>query len=43
MWLEDMLMPGNFTQYRELANATSLPLIAWEASCNSSSSSPLAP
>jgi galactonate dehydratase len=30
MWLEDMLMPGNFTQYRELANATSLPLIAGE-------------
>jgi galactonate dehydratase len=30
MWLEDMLMPGNFTQYHELAAATSLPLIAGE-------------
>jgi L-alanine-DL-glutamate epimerase-like enolase superfamily enzyme len=30
MWLEDMLMPGNFLQYRELAAATSLPLIAGE-------------
>ncbi len=30
IWLEDLLMPGNFTQYRELANATSLPLIAGE-------------
>jgi L-alanine-DL-glutamate epimerase-like enolase superfamily enzyme len=30
MWLEDMLMPGNFGQYRELASATSLPLIAGE-------------
>jgi L-alanine-DL-glutamate epimerase-like enolase superfamily enzyme len=26
MWLEDMLLPGNFHQYRELAEATSLPL-----------------
>lgn len=26
MWLEDMLMPGNFAQYRQLAEATSLPL-----------------
>ena len=26
MWLEDMLMPGNFQQYRQLAEATSLPL-----------------
>ncbi|MGE5569701.1 MAG: mandelate racemase/muconate lactonizing enzyme family protein [Rhodospirillales bacterium] len=26
MWLEDMLLPGNFAQYRELAQATSLPL-----------------
>lgn len=30
MWLEDMLMPGNFHQYRELAQATSLPLTAGE-------------
>jgi len=30
MWLEDMLLPGNFTQYHELASATSLPLIAGE-------------
>ncbi len=30
MWLEDMLMPGNFSQYRELASSTSLPLIAGE-------------
>jgi len=30
MWLEDMLMPGNFLQYRELAAATKLPLIAGE-------------
>jgi|SRR5450432_359809 len=30
MWLEDMLLPGNFDQYRELAAATSLPLIAGE-------------
>jgi L-alanine-DL-glutamate epimerase-like enolase superfamily enzyme len=26
MWLEDMLLPGNFRQYRQLAEATSLPL-----------------
>ena len=26
MWLEDMLMPGNFAQYRELAQSTALPL-----------------
>ncbi len=26
MWLEDMLMPGNFEQYRRLAEATSIPL-----------------
>ncbi|MGD0696579.1 MAG: mandelate racemase/muconate lactonizing enzyme family protein [Terriglobia bacterium] len=26
MWLEDMLLPGNFEQYRQLANATSLSL-----------------
>jgi galactonate dehydratase len=30
MWLEDMLMPGNFRQYHELAAATALPLIAGE-------------
>jgi L-alanine-DL-glutamate epimerase-like enolase superfamily enzyme len=30
MWLEDMLMPGNFGQYHELATATTLPLIAGE-------------
>lgn len=30
MWLEDMLMPGNPGQYRELAEATSLPLCAGE-------------
>jgi L-alanine-DL-glutamate epimerase-like enolase superfamily enzyme len=30
MWLEDMLMPGNFQQYHELAEATTLPLIAGE-------------
>ena len=30
MWLEDMLMPGNFAQYHELAAATPLPLIAGE-------------
>ncbi len=30
MWLEDMLMPGNYPQYHELAAATSLPLIAGE-------------
>jgi len=26
MWLEDMLLPGNFQQYRQLAEATSIPL-----------------
>jgi L-alanine-DL-glutamate epimerase-like enolase superfamily enzyme len=26
MWLEDMLLPGNFEQYRRLADATSIPL-----------------
>ena len=26
MWLEDMLMVGNYSQYRQLAEATSLPL-----------------
>jgi len=26
MWLEDMLLPGNFEQYRQLAEATSIPL-----------------
>ena len=26
MWLEDMLLPGNFQQYRQLADATSIPL-----------------
>jgi len=26
MWLEDMLLPGNFSQYRQLAEATSSPL-----------------
>jgi L-alanine-DL-glutamate epimerase-like enolase superfamily enzyme len=26
MWLEDMLLPGNFAQYRVLAESTSLPL-----------------
>ncbi len=30
MWLEDMLLPGNFTQYRELASATTLPLTIGE-------------
>ncbi len=30
MWLEDMLMPGYYSQYRELAAATGLPLIAGE-------------
>jgi galactonate dehydratase len=30
MWIEDMLLPGNFAQYRELANATTLPLIIGE-------------
>jgi galactonate dehydratase len=26
MWLEDMLLPGNFEQYRRLADATAVPL-----------------
>ena len=26
MWLEDMLLPGNFSQYRQLAESTSIPL-----------------
>jgi galactonate dehydratase len=30
MWLEDMLLPGNFAQYRELASATPLPLCMTE-------------
>ncbi len=30
MWLEDMLLPGNFDQYRQFAESTSLPLIAGE-------------
>jgi L-alanine-DL-glutamate epimerase-like enolase superfamily enzyme len=30
MWLEDMLLVGNFPQYRQLAEATSLPLTAGE-------------
>ena len=30
MWIEDMLMPGNFSQYAELARATSLPLTIGE-------------
>jgi L-alanine-DL-glutamate epimerase-like enolase superfamily enzyme len=30
MWLEDMLLPGNFAQYRQLAEATSLPLAIGE-------------
>ena len=30
MWLEDMLQPGNPAQYRQLAEATALPLIAGE-------------
>lgn len=30
MWLEDMLMPGNFSQYHDLASSTPLPLIAGE-------------
>ncbi len=30
MWLEDMLVPGNFGQYRRLADATSLPLTVSE-------------
>lgn len=30
LWLEDMLMPGNFAQYRQLAESTSLPLTIGE-------------
>ncbi|MBK5291451.1 MAG: mandelate racemase/muconate lactonizing enzyme family protein [Acidobacteriia bacterium] len=30
MWLEDMLMTGNFAQYRELAESTRLPLTIGE-------------
>ncbi|CCH52927.1 mandelate racemase/muconate lactonizing protein [Fibrisoma limi BUZ 3] len=30
MWLEDMLMPGQYQQYRQLAEATSLPLTIGE-------------
>lgn len=30
MWLEDMLMPGNFAQYRQLAEATPIPLTIGE-------------
>jgi galactonate dehydratase len=30
MWLEDMLLPGNFSQYRQLAESTSLPLTIGE-------------
>jgi len=30
MWLEDMLLPGNFGQYHELAAATTLPLTVSE-------------
>jgi L-alanine-DL-glutamate epimerase-like enolase superfamily enzyme len=30
MWLEDMLLPGNFAQYRQLAEATSIPLTIGE-------------
>ncbi len=30
MWLEDMLLPGNFHQYRQLAEATSIPLTIGE-------------
>ncbi|MCW5976961.1 MAG: mandelate racemase/muconate lactonizing enzyme family protein [Bryobacteraceae bacterium] len=30
MWLEDMLMPGNFHQYRQLAEATPIPLTIGE-------------
>lgn len=30
MWLEDMLLPGNWAQYKQLADATSLPLTAGE-------------
>jgi galactonate dehydratase len=30
MWLEDMLLPGNFTQYRQLAESTEIPVLAGE-------------
>jgi galactonate dehydratase len=30
MWLEDMLLPGNFDQYRELAQSTRIPLTIGE-------------
>jgi L-alanine-DL-glutamate epimerase-like enolase superfamily enzyme len=30
LWLEDMLLPGNFQQYRQLAEQTSLPLTIGE-------------
>jgi galactonate dehydratase len=30
VWVEDMLMPGNFAQYAELGRATSIPLIIGE-------------
>jgi L-alanine-DL-glutamate epimerase-like enolase superfamily enzyme len=30
LWLEDMMMPGNFGQYRQLAETTSIPLMAGE-------------
>ncbi len=30
MWLEDMLLPGHFAQYRQLAESTSLPLTVGE-------------
>lgn len=30
MWLEDMLLPGNLSAYRQLAEATALPLAAGE-------------
>ncbi len=30
MWLEDMLMPGNYRQYHELTQATALPLTVGE-------------
>jgi len=30
MWLEDMFMPGNYQQYRQLAEATSLSLTIGE-------------
>ena len=30
MWLEDILLPGNFGQYRELAGATAIPLTVSE-------------